>query len=205
MQETEPLVPDRRRLILLAVLFEGGLVLLAWLGGLGLDLSPFRGLGSSWNSVALGIAASLPILAGVVGVRISRWGPLVRLREILDERVIPLFAHCTVIDLALISALAGLGEEALFRGLLQAWLEPGLGPGGAILLAGVLFGLAHPLSTGYAIYAGLVGIYLGVLFTATGDLTVPAVAHGAFDFLALLWLTRDRRAGAGGSAGACPG
>jgi membrane protease YdiL (CAAX protease family) len=51
-----------------------------------------------------------------------------------------------------------------------------------------VFGLAHPISTTYAVLASLIGIYLGFLFVATDNLLVPIVTHAAYDFLALVYL-----------------
>jgi membrane protease YdiL (CAAX protease family) len=61
------------------------------------------------------------------------------------------------------------------------------------LLAGsLLFSLAHPLTLGYMTFAGLFGVYPGLLYLATGNLLAPATAHFAYDFLALVYLTRRR-------------
>ena len=38
--------------------------------------------------------------------------------------------------------------------------------------------------------AAVVGIYLGLLWLATGNLLVPIVTHGVYDFAALVWLLR---------------
>ena len=77
--------------------------------------------------------------------------------------------ECTVADLALISLLAGLGEELLFRGLIQDGLVGWLGPWPALVLTSVLFGLMHPITPGYAVLATLAGAYLGWVYLATGE------------------------------------
>jgi hypothetical protein len=46
------------------------------------------------------------------------------------------------------------------------------------------------LSATYAILAALIGLYLGLLLIWTGNLLAPAVAHGLYDFIALLYLVR---------------
>ena len=54
----------------------------------------------------------------------------------------------------------------------------------------MLFGLAHPITPFYAILAGLIGVYFGWLMIASENLLVPVVAHGAYDFVALIYLVR---------------
>jgi membrane protease YdiL (CAAX protease family) len=120
--------------------------------------------------------------------------PVRRLRELVHEAIVPLFASESLASLALISALAGLGEEMLFRGLLQAGLAAWInGPHGAwlaMLVASLLFGLVHWISSSHAVLATVIGIYLGCLFWVSGHLLVPIVAHALYDFLALVWLVR---------------
>ena len=53
-----------------------------------------------------------------------------------------------------------------------------------------LFGVVHMASIGYAIFAGLLGAYLGVLLLLTGNLFVAVAVHALFDFVALLLISR---------------
>src|SRR5579884_780615 len=108
--------------------FEGGLLGLAWLLGWLLGQDPFAHLAWDGRDAVLGLAAVVPLLGlYVIGMR---WpvGPLRRIKQILAEFVRPFFRPCAWPDLAVISLLAGLGEEALFRGVVQgalaAWLTP---------------------------------------------------------------------------------
>ena len=112
----------RRDLMRLAVLFEGGLAAAACLLGWVCGLPVWERIVWDVPDLALGVAAALPLLALlVVCVRVP-WRPLLRIRAFVEEVVRPLFRDCTVADLALIAFLAGLGEELLFRGLLQEGL-----------------------------------------------------------------------------------
>jgi membrane protease YdiL (CAAX protease family) len=112
------------------------------------------------------------------------------MRRFFDQVVRPLFGDCGVGDLALIALLAGLGEELLFRGLLQGALALWLEPWAAVALTGVLFGLMHPITPAYFVLATLAGVYLGWAALAGGNLLVPVVAHAVYDFVALLYLLR---------------
>ena len=106
----------------------------------------------------------------------------------------PLFRDCNLAQLAIISALAGLGEETLFRGVVQVGVAQGIaGPHGVwlgLLVAAILFGLLHLITPMYAILAGLIGLYLGGLWLLTGNLLTPITTHAAYDFLALVYLVR---------------
>src|SRR6516162_4275258 len=106
-------------IILLAVLFEGGLGLLAFLLGWLIGYPPWEHVRWQAEGAALGIAASVPMLVGFFVC--VRWpvGPLVRIKDFADDIIVPLFAPCSLLELAFISLLAGVGEEALFRGVLQ--------------------------------------------------------------------------------------
>ncbi len=89
--------------------------------------------------------------------------------------------------------LAGVGEEMLFRGVFQAafefWSDS---PWVALALASVVFGLMHAVTGGYVVLATLMGAFLGWLWLINGNLLTVVVAHGLYDFLALLYLLRWR-------------
>lgn len=189
------------KILAMAVLFEGGLLLLAgWVGAaLGVPAAPqihLTGWGGLW-----GVAGTLPLLISLAWATRSTWAPLARLRTILDRVVEQLFARCSLMDLAIIASLAGLGEEALFRGVLQTALAGSLNVWLAVFLIGALFGLVHFISTTYAIYAGLVGVYLGALHVLTGNLLVPILTHAVYDFVALTYLVKFRSHPAPSSSG----
>lgn len=133
--------------------------------------------------------ALAPMLAILYFVTHARWSILVRLRKGIDD-ITRLFANSSWLDFALISLLAGVGEEALFRGLMQTGLTEPLGLWWAIVLTSLVFGLVHFVSLGYAIYAAIVSVYLGWLFVAFNNLLVPIIAHAVYDFLALIYLVR---------------
>jgi len=199
----------RRQVVLAGVLFEGGLGLLAVLVGAAAGQAPLDAL--TWDSgdALRGAAGAVPMLALLLVALRTDWEPLARLRRFVAEVVRSVLADCTAADLALLSAAAGIGEELLFRGLIQPALGAWLGPASGWVLASVLFGLAHPFSATYILVAGGMGAYLGALGLATGNLLVPIVAHALYDFAALVVLVGPRRGrgmgpspgGEGGSTG----
>lgn len=187
----------RESLVLLAVVFEGGLGVAALALGWWLACPPLETL--RWTPAALGVgaAAALPMVGLLLAtVRFRIW-PFSDVLRVVDELLAPLFRDCRLVDLAVISILAGLGEEMLFRGLIQEWVARWVpGPSGAwvgLAAAAVLFGLAHAITPSYAVLAGLMGLYLGWVWIASGNLLVPIVTHAVYDFLALVYLAKWRR------------
>ncbi len=211
--EREPMTAcdrrDCRRFTAVAVLFEGGLGLIAlvlgWLFGVPLRASIQWAL----PAVAGGAAATVPLL-GLLWVCLRLpWAPLVELRRVVNELLLPLLRPARWWELAAISLLAGWGEELLFRGLLQQAIAERLGPSAGpwigLAIASVVFGAVHWLTNAYAVLAGLIGVYLGGLWMATGNLLVPMVAHALYDFLALLYLVRLGRRAVAEGADPCNG
>jgi hypothetical protein len=95
-----------------------------------------------------------------------------------------------------LAAAAGLGEELFFRGFLQPALTGPFGEVGALVAAAAVFGAVHWITPFYALYAGVLGLYLGGLFLATGGIIAPVVCHAAYDAVALgvyLRRTTERR------------
>jgi hypothetical protein len=120
-------------------------------------------------------------------------GPLRRLVDFVVGELGPVLARRSVAELALLAGLAGLGEELLFRGLVQSGLARLLPVPLALVSASVLFGLAHFATSTYAVVAGFMGLYLGGLFLLEGSLLAPIVTHALYDFVALLLVVQRYR------------
>src|SRR5438874_729794 len=139
---------ERLTTVLLAVLVEGGLVVLAWGLGWLLGQAPLAHFSWDLHAALAGVVAALPLL--VLFVVMMRWpvGPLARVKRFSEEVIRPLLGPCSVPDLLGISVLAGLGEEMLFRAVLQDafadWFYPHRWA--AVALASVLFGLLHAVT-----------------------------------------------------------
>lgn len=172
------------------VIFEGGLLALAMGVGWWVGQPPFARMSLEWQGVVLGIVATGPPLLGMWWCARSSWGPLRRLQHEVLENILPAFAGCSFLELALVAVAAGLAEEALFRGVLQIALADWLGPSGALLLASTLFGLAHLLTPTYAVIAALLGLYLGGLLIVSDNLLPAILVHAGYDLGALLYLIR---------------
>jgi membrane protease YdiL (CAAX protease family) len=177
-----------------AAIFEASLILVAIALGWLLETPPVKTFQFSAQGLFFGLLATLPPLAVFWLCLKCPWRPLAEIARIMNEMIVPLFRDCRPMELAIIAALAGVGEEMLFRGVVQAAVMQKIaGPGGVwfgLLAAAALFGLLHLITPTYAILAGLIGLYFGWLWLACGNLLAPITAHGAYDFLALLYLTR---------------
>jgi len=182
-----------RRITWLALGFESALlgvaVALGWLAG----NPPFRGSHFGMPAVVGGVAATIPLFLLMRWSVLSRWAPAARFAREVEARLLPLFAGCSTLDLVIVSVAAGVGEEALFRGVIQIGLADRFGSLAGLTAASALFGLAHMISPLYALLAGLVGAYLGALTLATGNIVPAILAHALYDFLALSYLLRRHR------------
>lgn len=196
--------PSRRRIpasadardsqfVRLALAGEAGLALLALGIGRVLGISPLAQLRPGWRSLLWGVLATLPLLLALAWIWTRPGGSFRRLVDFVVGQLGPLLAPRSAAELALVAALAGIGEELLFRGVIQAGLARLVPASLALLVASVVFGLAHFATSTYAIVAGVMGLYLGALFLLEGSLLAPMVAHGLYDLVALLLLVQRYR------------
>jgi membrane protease YdiL (CAAX protease family) len=174
-----------RRVVAFALATQGLLILIAWLAS-SLVRHPFP-WGAPLRDTTIGLAAAL--LLGAVNYLLLEHAPPNWLadgvRGVYRELLVPLFGRINGLSVIVIGAAAGLGEEWLFRGVVQ----PALGLVGASLV----FGLAHfggRQMVPFAVWACGMGLALGGLAIVTGGLIAPIVAHGTYDMLALEYIRR---------------
>jgi len=182
----------RTEAVTLAFAFEGGIAVVALGLGWFTARPPLQLIEPSWTTVALGFPATVPILILFTWTQRSALSNVAHLRREMNELLLPLFRSCRLIDIAAISLLAGVGEELLFRGIVQAGIAEAAGAAIGLATATVLFALVHLVTPTYALLAGLVGLYLGWLFVASGNLLLPITVHSVYDFVALTFLLRRR-------------
>jgi len=161
-----------------------------------LGVSPWPDLRPDAATLPLAIAATMLLAAGLALLAALAPERFRGIEALLRPLLAMLFRDRGTGAVLLVSALAGLGEELLFRGVLQAWLTGLVGPWAGIAIASVIFGLAHYLSHVYFVLATAMGLYLGLLYQLTGDLLAVVLVHGLYDALAIGYLLRRaRRAG----------
>jgi membrane protease YdiL (CAAX protease family) len=194
LQEPEEDPPGREVIIIFFVFFEAGLAPLSLGLGWLLGHRPLDRFVWSVRDATWGIAAAIPLISMFVAM--LRWpvGPLRRFKKFFDTEVAPLLEKSTWWEIAMMSLSAAVGEEMLFRGVLQPALGGWLGVPGGLFLASLLFGLLHPVSIVYMVTAAFLGLYLGVVWIVGGNLLMVMVTHAVYDFAALTYLIRIRPA-----------
>jgi membrane protease YdiL (CAAX protease family) len=188
--ENEDDQPGRDVIIMFAVFFEGGLAPLSLFLGWWLGHNPLQEFTWSLVDAIWGTLASLPLV--FLFLVMLRWpvGPLKKIKMFCEQEFVPLLAGCSWSDMALIALSAGVGEEMLFRGVLQSSLGAWLGQGWGLAISSILFGLLHPISFPYIFVTCAVGLYLGGAFLLTSNLLTVMVTHAFYDFALMAYLLR---------------
>lgn len=181
----------------IALLFELGLAALGFALGWAFGQWPIERLNWSGSAFLVGLVAALPLLVLFVLFEHSSIAPLSEIRSLLEQFLLPMLRGVGPFGLWLLAAAAGFGEEILFRGLLQDLLARWFGVAAGLVLASLVFGLAHAVTGAYFLIASLIGLYLGGLYLWSGNLLAPIVTHAAYDFFALVYMLERRRASAG--------
>jgi len=147
--------------------------------------------------VGWGLVATLPPLMLLALCVKCPLRPFAELARVVDELLVPLFRDLRPIEMAVIALLAGLGEDTLFRGIVQSgldgWIGGKFGCWIALGVAAALFALLHCITRTYALLAGALGLYLGWVWMITENLLVPITAHAVYDFLALIYMIKVRK------------
>lgn len=177
---------SRARLLTILVGSELLFLTIAWGAGEQWNWHWWQGAPLTLKGVALGLLLGLVAAALVIACAHSEQKWLARLRSNLIA-VLESFRPLRIFDLVLVSAMAGLGEEAFFRGFMQMALEGPFGLNLALLCVTLVFGLFHFASISYVIYTMVVGLLFSLL-TLLMDNIVPAmVAHFVLDAVAFLY------------------
>ena len=200
-EDTSPPGGDRSRvpLVPLALAFYAVMAAVAVAWRLAADgEGPFlsdRGAPAPEGSLLLRDAL-LGLLVGGGLVVVSRlWTHYTIMGRLLAEHLAGILGPLSGTKVVVLALASGLGEEAFFRGALQ--------PRVGLVIASLLFGLAHLVPrrelAPWAGFAALAGVLLGALFDYTGNLLAPALAHVLINGLNLRWLSRASklRLGAG--------
>lgn len=191
MEKDDQLEWSARSLFVTGFFVELGLVLLgAALGYLFLSHPfPFR-LVLDTQGLLVGLLATVPMVlfAFALTSRIAaRIGFLREMEGKLKAYLGSGIRAMTIQEIILLSAAAGVGEEILFRGVLQTLSGSVWG----LWVASVIFGLLHAVTPAYFALATLMGLYLGALYIATNNLLAPILVHWLYDTVALYLLRRQ--------------
>ncbi len=172
-----------RRVVALALLTQGLLIATAWFLARTLHIPPRWG--HPMRDVGIGLAGAIVLAAANYALLTRARGNWLvdGVRAVYHELLVPLFSRFGPLSAITVGSVAGIGEEWLFRGVLQPLI--------GWIAASVLFGFAHVGGRGmlaFGAWACAMGLVLGGLALVTGGLTAPIVAHGVYDVLALTYL-----------------
>ncbi|HEY8946537.1 MAG TPA: CPBP family intramembrane glutamic endopeptidase [Polyangiaceae bacterium] len=157
---------------------------------------PLRGAARHAYSIACGVVLGVSVV--VVTRRLVErfvWA------QELARALRPFARDMTGTGIVVVAVLSSVGEELLFRGLLQPWL--------GIWIQALLFGVLHqmrgPSRWAWVAWASIVGLLFGAVFAATGSLLGPLCAHALINGFNLNYLQNhdpeSPRRGLGGLLG----
>ena len=168
-----------------AIFLEGSLLVIAWPLAWCLGVPLFADFQWEAKSGWIGLVSVLPMLAFLGWILRSEHPLFAEIRNCCDSLVWQCFRKESCFSIALLSAVAGVGEEVLFRAVLQGGLSVHTAPVVGVLAASFLFAACHALTKGYFAASFCIGIYLSGVWQAAGNLLAPIVAHAVYDFLAI--------------------
>jgi uncharacterized protein len=147
----------------------------------------------SLTAALIGIVAAFPPLAFYIWTLNSKLQICSHHRNLFESVLRPLFGKWSILQLLVLSLIAGISEEAFNRGAIQGSVADRIGVNLSLVLASAAFGVCHLLTWTYAIIAALIGLYLGLLWIWAENLLTPMITHAAYDFVALVYFLRVDR------------
>ena len=189
-------IPPALMLTVVAVQVEGGLAILAiviaWFAGISLrDMIIFEPF-----PILIAVAATVPMLVFCRLIYALPFKMVEFTRRFLHSVYRDFICHCSATQLLLVAIMSGIGEELLFRGILQTAITNACGGGIWGLAVGIgvtslLFAVAHPINILYVFLCFVIGVYLGLLFAwLDNNLIVPIIIHALYNFVIFLTLPR---------------
>jgi membrane protease YdiL (CAAX protease family) len=173
----------RLKLLFLAFVVEGAVFILALFLARQWGIALFPLTAHLLRDVLIGTAAAAPpfaLFCFTLSEKAEGIPLLGSMRKMVRDEIRAVFASATVVDICLISLWAGIAEELLFRGAIQAqW---------GLVWASILFGVLHFVTPAYALVAFVIGIYIGLVHHFFQSLLIPIQLHAIYDFGALLYL-----------------
>ena len=179
-----------------ACYFESSLIVVALILGYFADIDPFESLHFSEHSMMYGIIGTLPLYLIFMSMEQMPFPSVQKIRITLINSIAPSLDKKNWADLFILATIAGVSEEALFRGVIQPWMENSWGMMTGLLASSVLFGLLHAVTPLYAVLAASVSVYLGLSLDYGGErnLLTPIVIHTFYDFLVFIAIVKSYRA-----------
>jgi membrane protease YdiL (CAAX protease family) len=174
---------SRKRILTLAFFVEGVVLITAVLLSFYFNIKLFPVTHNLFHDIVIGtVGSSLPfaLFFFTLSERAKKIPLLGSLRKLVTGDIKALFSNLRLVDLVMVSLIAGFAEEILFRGIIQIRF--------GIVTASILFGLVHFVSPAYLIVTSVMGLYIGGVFYLSGSLLVPIQLHFIYDLGALVYL-----------------
>ncbi|MCP1727816.1 membrane protease YdiL (CAAX protease family) [Natronospira proteinivora] len=173
-----------------ALLFQAAFIPVALILALWLGLTPWADLHFDLATIGLTLAGTALMFLFYMALLPFGFQWARRLETQVAEMMATLFQGKSQHWALLLAILAGVGEELLFRGVIQAGLAEWLGWQAGLILSSLLFGLAHCISRAYFIIACLMGFYMGLIYLWSGNLLLVILIHALYDWLAFQYYLR---------------
>lgn len=149
-----------------------------------LHLSPFKGFAVDLKTTFFAILASI-LLLFLSFIITFTYPPFKKSLEAIDELILSKIKSPDIIPIAMLS---GIGEELFFRGILQDEI--------GIYWSSLIFALLHFPGKDlwvYSLWALFASLYLGNLYSYTGNLYFVIVVHTLNNLLALILWKKFRK------------
>jgi membrane protease YdiL (CAAX protease family) len=136
-------------------------------------------------ALALALSAGLGLVLALIVIVLTRVSVMrFAWAQRLHLELRPITHGLSLWQIVLIAGFSSLGEELLFRGLLQPWL--------GLLPTSVIFGLCHQVPGHsrwvWVTWATFAGMAFGAIFAASGSLLGALVAHAVINAVNLVYL-----------------
>lgn len=190
----ETIGQEQQFFILGGSLFSIAFIFIAFGVGWVLGVSPLEHLNWNWLDLFIGVAAALPMfLFFLISVRLPI-PAFEKIKQFLLSELGPRIEHGSILELFILCIFIGLGEEMLFRGVLQSWASQ-YGIVAAIVFTNLLFGIVHSVTRLYVVIAAIMGVYLSLLlvFFSPQNLLIPITTHTIYDFFCFVYILRVYR------------
>jgi len=168
--------------------FELGLGVVAVILAAFLGIDLWARMSFDLATINVAVLSTIPLLGAMLMLTQSKWKWVRFLHEPIHTHMMPLLRNLPTGGLLMIACAAGVGEELLFRGLIQQGLSDWGGAGVGLVLASLLFGAAHALNRYYALVTFVMGLYLGLLYQASENIVLVMLVHALYDWVALRFL-----------------
>lgn len=140
--------------------------------------------GAGWKLYYLSLALAIALVAAYVEFKVLSY-------TISDLRLIPELSleYLTILFVVMIF-FVGVGEEVVFRYILQTRLQASVGVCASLIIASLAFAFMHSGYTSpiYMAYVFGISLVLGTLFNKTKSLAFVALIHGALNFFLFSFL-----------------